>query len=86
MMGQMIGSMFATATATVTQTIDTAAQLVSSTVVNLSIPMDAMGSAGDAIALSLDLSYSNYNAAAPIVAPASFEPLSTLLGGMMGGM
>lgn len=86
MMGQMIGGMFSTATATVTQTVDTAAELINSTVVAVSIPLDAMGTAGDGITLTFDLSLSNYGAGTPVVAPASSEPLSQLLGGMMGGM
>lgn len=85
MMGQMIGSMFSTATATITQTVDTAAQMVNGTVLNLSIPLDAMGSAGDGVTLNFDVTLSNFNTATPVVAPASSQPLSTLLGGMMGG-
>jgi len=86
MMGQMIGGMFSTATATITQTVDTAAQLVNSTVVSVSIPMDAMGSAGDAINVTFDLSMSNYGAGAAVTAPENTQPLAQLLGGMMGGM
>lgn len=86
MMGQMVSGMFATATATVTQTVDTAAQLVNRTVVSVSIPMDAMGSAGDTVNLTFDLTLSNYGAGAAVTAPASSQPLSQLLGGLMGGM
>ncbi|MBL8147500.1 MAG: hypothetical protein JNL34_14055 [Anaerolineae bacterium] len=86
MMGQMIGGMFSTATATVTQTVDTAAEVVDSTVVTVSIPLDAMGTAGDGVTLTFDLSLSNYGAGAPVVAPENTLPLSQLLGGLMGGM
>jgi hypothetical protein len=48
--------------------------------------MDAMGSAGDGVNITLNVDLSNYNAAAPVEAPANAQPLSTLLGGLMGGM
>ena len=86
MMGQMMGGMFATATATITQTVDTAAGVVTQTVLNIGIPMDAMGSAGDGINITFDISLSNYNAAAPVEAPASSQPIGGLLSGLMGGM
>ncbi|MFN8379618.1 MAG: hypothetical protein U0452_13205 [Anaerolineae bacterium] len=87
MMGQMVGGMFSTATATITQTVDTAAQLVNSTTLNVSIPLGAMsGSTSDGATFVFDITLSNYNAAPAVVAPASSQPLSVLLGGMMGGM
>jgi hypothetical protein len=48
--------------------------------------MDAMGSAGDSVAITFDIILRNYNHAAAVEAPANAQPISGLLSGMMGGM
>ncbi len=86
MMGAMIGGMFADANATLVQVIDPATELVQQTTISFGLPLDAMGSAGDGVNVVFDINLSNYDATAPVVAPASSQPLESMLSGMMGGM
>jgi hypothetical protein len=86
MMGSMIGGMFSTATATLTQVVDPASQHVMQTTITFALPLDAMGSAGDGVNVTFDITLSNYDAAAAVQAPASFEPIESMFAGLMGGM
>lgn len=86
MMGSMFSSIFATSTATLTQVVDPASEHVVQTTLNFSLPLDAMGEAGDGVTLVFDVNLSNYGGATAVEAPASFESLTSMFSGAMGGM